>query len=95
MTGIEEDELIAGRQALNDVGEIVFKRRPRGIGIKPRVDVLGGNSKVLDEDFLHRSRIRQGVLDRVDVLLLIGFDSDQDGVFRSHCNVLPILSISR
>jgi hypothetical protein len=84
MTGIEEDESIAGRQTANHVGEIVFKRRTRGIGIKPKADVLGGHSKVLDEDLLHRNRIRQGVLDWADVLLLIGLDSDQNGVCHSH-----------
>ncbi len=59
----EEEESIGGRQALNDVGWIVSKLRPHGIGIKLKVDILEGNSHVLDGDFLHRSRMRQGILD--------------------------------
>ena len=84
VTGIEEDESIAGRQLADRVGEIIFERRPRCIGIEPKGDVLGGHSKVLNEDILHRSRISLGEPDRADALPLIGFDSDQDGVCRSH-----------
>ena len=89
VTGIEEYESIAGRQLVDRVGEIIFERRPSSIGIEPKGYVLGGHSKVLNEDILHRSRISLGELDRADVLLLIGFDSDQDGMCHSHRNASP------
>lgn len=84
VTGIEEDESIAGRQLANHIREVVLEHRLRSFGIEPNSDVLGGHSQVLNEDVFHRSRISLGELDRADALLLIGFDPDQGGVCRSH-----------
>src|SRR5580700_8613941 len=76
VTGIEEDESIAGRQLPNHIREVVLEHRLRSFGIEPNSDVLGGHSQVLNEDVFHRSRISLGELDRADALLLIGFDPD-------------------
>ncbi len=84
VTGVEEDESIAERQLADRVGEIIFERRPRSIGIEPKGDVLGGHSKVLNENILYRSRIGLSELDRANSLLLVRFNSDQDGVCRAH-----------
>lgn len=75
---------IAGRQLANQIREVVLEDRLRSLVIEPNSDVLGWHSQVLNEDVFHRSCISLGKLDRADTMLLISFDSDQDGVCRFH-----------
>ena len=50
VTGIEEDESIAGRQLANQIREIVLEHRLRSFGIEPNSDVLGGHAQLLNEE---------------------------------------------
>ena len=84
MTSIEEDEPIPGSKLANQVREIVLEHRLRSFEIEPNGDVLGGHAQLLNEEVLYRSRIGLSELDRANSLLLVGFNSDQNGVCRAH-----------
>src|ERR1700722_1442416 len=83
---IEEDEPIPGTQLPDQVWDIMLENRPCSFGIEPNSDVLRRHAEVLKQNLSHCSRVGLSKLNRTDSSLLVGLNSDQDGMCRSHWN---------
>src|ERR1700693_5473766 len=84
VSSIEKDEPIPGGELTDQVWELILEHRLRSWGVEPDGDVLRGHAQFLSQNLLDCSRISQRKLNRANSSLLVGLNSDQAGVCRSH-----------
>src|SRR5205807_2540878 len=84
VSSMEKDEPIPGTQLPDHVWEIILENSLRCLEIEPDGDVLCRHAEVLNQNLLHCCHISLSKLNRTDSLLLVGLNSDQDGVCGSH-----------
>ena len=80
MSRIEEDELVVRTKLLDLIRKIILQPAACHILIRPERDVLDRNLHLLDENILHRHRVSDREGYPTNILLLIFFDRDKDGV---------------